>query len=164
MQIQPRTTAARAQRLVTVLALAAIFGGIGFHWADAPAKQDVQVLGQQIRGSGSTPPGKGKGLEKRNFLIDGDAQDLYPTIETTLDLTITNPNNFPIRVTSLTVTVGDASGDCSSEYVGVTGFTGGPALIVPENGTAPKSLPLTMSADAPDECQGAVFPMTYEGK
>jgi hypothetical protein len=171
MQAEPRTTAARARHLVMVLALAAAaFGGIGFHGAENPAGQGVEVLGRQIKGSGPQsssngpqPSGNANGATKKDFLIEGSVAGLYPTIQTTLDLTITNPNNFAVKITSLTVTVGDASVDCASTYVNVVNFAGTPDLIVPKNGTAPKSLPLTMSADAPDECQGAVFPMTYAG-
>src|SRR5438309_10808794 len=66
----------------------------------------TNVLGEQLPGSsprpaaGTTSPVDGG----RPFAIAGDAGDLYPGIQhKTLVLTVTNPNPFLIRVTSLDV-------------------------------------------------------------
>ena len=99
--------------------------------------------------------------EKRDFTVSGEVQGLYPGAQRELVLTVGNPHNFDIRVSSLTVRVGNAGPGCSGANVVPTDFTG--ALVVPGKGTAEQSVPVAMVADPPDACRNATFPLTFGG-
>jgi hypothetical protein len=78
-----------------------------------------------------------------------------------LVLTVTNPEHFPIEVTSLTVTVLDATPLCKATNIQVSPFSG--PLVVPGNGSATTHLTIQLAHSAPDACQGVVFPLSYSG-
>jgi hypothetical protein len=100
--------------------------------------------------------------DKKNFQISGQVSGLYPGAQKQLNLSVSNPNNFAINVTSLTVTVGSPGVvGCAQSNVAVTNFSG--SLIVAKNATVTKSLPINMLSSAPDQCRGATFPLTFGG-
>jgi hypothetical protein len=100
--------------------------------------------------------------DKKNFQISGQVSGLYPGAQKQLNLSVSNPNNFPINVTSLAVTVGGPGVvGCAQSNVAVTNFSG--SLIVAKNATVTKSLPINMLSSAPDQCRGATFPLTFGG-
>jgi hypothetical protein len=100
--------------------------------------------------------------DKKNFQISGQVSGLYPGAQKQLNLSVSNPNNFPINVTSLAVTVGSPGVvGCAQSNVAVTNFSG--SLIVAKNATVAKSLPINMLPSAPDQCRGATFPLTFGG-
>jgi hypothetical protein len=100
--------------------------------------------------------------DKKNFQISGQVSGLYPGAQKQLNLSVSNPNNFAINVTALTVTVGSPGVvGCAQSNVAVTNFSG--SLIVAKNATVTKSLPINMLSSAPDQCRGATFPLTFGG-
>ena len=128
-----------------------------------------RVLAVRIDGSGTNTNngnangnGNSNGNDKKDFTITGDIFGLYPGVQNTpLVLTVFNPNNFDITVQSLTVSVGDAGPGCPGSQITATNFSG--SLNVPSGGTAIKSLPITMVANAPQECETADWLLTYRG-
>ena len=84
-------------------------------------------------------------------------------------LTASNDNNFPIVVNRLTATatgVDAAHQSCpltigGEPIVNITPFVG--AVVIGGNGSAARSLTITMSDQAPDACSGADFILSYSG-
>jgi hypothetical protein len=102
------------------------------------------------------PPGKDGA-----FRISGSADGLYPGFAGPLVLTVTNPEHFPIKVTSLTVAVSSASALCNAANIHVSAFSG--PLVVPATGSATTHLTIQLVHAAPDACQGVSFPLSYAG-
>lgn len=119
---------------------------------------------------------------KSGFTISGDASALmYPGVTQTVNLVFTNPNNFDLKVLSVTITVQSGTTKVGNPNPGCVGtqnlvvarpFTG-PA-VVPKNST--KSLsdlhvptaqwPVVQMPNLPfsqDACQDTTFHMTYTG-
>lgn len=115
------------------------------------------------------------------FTISGNVSGLLaPGVSRPLDLALTNPNNKPVSVTNLTVTVQavvravSAVGPCGTADYAVTQYSGPYPLTVPGSGTAslstlgvaPSALPkLTMlnTATNQDGCKGATLTLAYSG-
>ena len=100
----------------------------------------------------------------QNFTITGDAAGLFPGGTVQLPLTINNPNQQDIRVTSITVTVTDSSSaSCGTSFLRTSNYTG-PGFVVGANGSNTISLPIAMSRSAPDACQSVTFTLSYLAK
>lgn len=81
-------------------------------------------------------------------------------------LTVTNPNNQAIRVTSLSYSVNNASSACTKANLAPTTETVSFSVVVPKNsslGGTTFPLPVSMSPSAVDACQNASFPLTLTG-
>jgi hypothetical protein len=141
---------------LVALVLSAVVVYFAHHWASPslaphPARLRVALVAN----------GKDKD-DKKNFQISGQVSGLYPGAQKQLNLGVSNPNNFAINVTTLTVTVGSPGVvGCAQSNVAATSFTG--SLIVAKNATVTKSLPINMLPSAPDQCRGATFPLTFGG-
>lgn len=88
----------------------------------------------------------------------------YPGVPRCLTYTVTNPNQFPIKVTQLEVDLvtSSAPSSCPSRNLDLrkTKFLG--SLTVPATGTKATSVPINMLDNAnQDRCQGVVFSFTY---
>lgn len=115
------------------------------------------------------------------FTISGNLAGLLaPGVSLPLDLTLANPNNKPLSVTNLTVTVQSvtrapgATRPCSTADYGVTQYSGPYPLTVPANGSAtlsglgvaPASRPKVSMINAPtnqDGCKSATLTLAYSG-
>ncbi|MGH8973283.1 MAG: hypothetical protein ACRD0C_08760 [Acidimicrobiia bacterium] len=112
-------------------------------------------------------------LIKKDFGISGGAgQVLYPGVSTKLNLRISNPFNFAIRVVSLSVTAKDAPG-CPATNLETTGASFSRAVVVPANSARSLSA-LVPAEDWPqlqllntnanqDSCKNVEFALNYEG-
>lgn len=122
-----------------------------------------------LRGSGTStlhataPSGvpTGAASPKPGFRISGSVGGLYPGDSAPLMLTVTNPQQFAIVVTSIATTAGSPNPGCVAGYLTVAGFSG--QLTVAAQGSGQISVPVTLSHAAPNACQGAIFPLTYSG-
>lgn len=93
------------------------------------------------------------------FTIAGEIDGLYPGAARTLDATVTNPYPFAIRVSSVTVIVGDAGPSCPATMLEVGGSAGG--VEVAGHATGIVLLEVRMEMRAPDACQGATWPLRF---
>ena len=100
--------------------------------------------------------------EDPSFAIRGSVSGLAPGVTSQLVLKIANPFGFPISVTGLTVTVGDAGGSCVGQDLHVQPFHG--PLQVPAHGTATTLLQVTLSNSSSNTCQAATWPLAYSGQ
>jgi len=96
-----------------------------------------------------------------SFTIKGDARGLYPGRRARLAVTVSNRNDFAIRVTSIRVRVGNATG-CARTNLAVGNFRG--TLRVGAKRKRRVWLPIAMRRSAPDACMGARFKLTYSGR
>jgi len=90
--------------------------------------------------------------------------DLYPGGQGAAQFTVTNPNPYPVQLTSIsftTVTSGnEANCPATNLTVAATIDLSASPISVPANGqSGTESVPgaFTLSASAPDGCQGVVF-------
>jgi hypothetical protein len=119
---------------------------------------DARVLGEKLAGNGKD---SGGGNDKKDFTIAGQVTGLYPGATRPLVLTLTNANNFAIRVSTLTVRVAHLSG-CAGANLEVAPYPAG-SVVIPGNGTATTTLGVHMAADPPDACKDRTFDLTYSG-
>lgn len=128
----------------TVLALAV--GGVAFAaWTSTGS------------GSGSVTAGTAKALQVSGTSV----ADLYPSESKTVQFTVTNPNDYAVKLNSLTptVTVSGGSG-CTVANSLVTATTqafAASADRIAKNGSTVVPVVVAMGADSDNGCQGAVF-------
>lgn len=95
----------------------------------------------------------------------GQTPLLYPGVVRSLPVTFTNPNNFDIYITSyrvsVSVPVSNATACPASSLQVPTGtVTPNPRLTVVKNGSVITTVPIKLSADAPEGCQQVTFAIT----
>ena len=95
------------------------------------------------------------------FAITGQVDGLYPGADMTLDARVTNPYQFPIRVTSVGVTVQDAGPACPAWVIEVRDSHA--EVDIPPNATGTVPLSIRMDPTAPDACQGATWRLRFAG-
>jgi hypothetical protein len=96
------------------------------------------------------------------FTISGSVNGLAPGVGSQFPLTVSNPYDFPIKVTTLTATVGDAGASCLGQSVQVQPLRH--PVQVPARGSAIALLAVTLSNSSPNVCQKATWPVTYGGQ
>ncbi|HZR12034.1 MAG TPA: hypothetical protein VFC33_02175 [Acidimicrobiia bacterium] len=96
------------------------------------------------------------------FSLRGEVDGLYPSATRTLAVRVDNPNAIPLRVTTVAVTVHDASPRCLATNLATSGFSG--ALVVPARGSDSIGVTVRMARTAPDACQDATFPLTLSAQ
>jgi hypothetical protein len=96
------------------------------------------------------------------FTISGSVDGLAPGVGSQLPLTVSNPYDFPIKVTTLTVGAGDAGGPCLGKSLEVQPLGG--TVQVPARGSATTLLAVTLLKSSPEICQQATWPLTYGGQ
>lgn len=162
--------------LLIMLAIAALIAlqDRGTPTSPGPGRVLLTGFGSSLTGFGSSlngtvvastrsASGRATGTKSRPpFSIAGGVTGLYPGLTAPMVLTVSNPGQTQITVTSVTTSVGDASASCLAGDVSVSAFSG--RLVVPAHGSATLSVSATMAHSAPDGCQGAVFPFTYTGQ
>jgi hypothetical protein len=112
-------------------------------------------------GNNGNGQGNGGGQDHKDFAVTGAVTGLVPGANGNLVLKVSNPNNFQIEVTSITVAAGNASAQCTASNLVTTGFSG--SLLVPANGTVNRAVPIKLKPTAGDGCKNASFPLTYGG-
>jgi hypothetical protein len=92
------------------------------------------------------------------FTLHTAVHGLYPNGTVTASVTVDNPQSRPLQVIAATATIGDASAACSASNLAAAPFSGTIAVAPHSQSVVPVSV--HMSANAPDACQGATFPLT----
>jgi hypothetical protein len=116
---------------------------------------------------GSTPP-KTLLSSGTDFTITGSVVGLAPGVTGSLVLTVTNPKSVPITVQTLSASpsaTSPAPATCPFSNLDLSqAVFNGPGFVVgPKNGTATRSLPISLKSTAGDGCQGVTFPLDYAG-
>jgi len=111
-------------------------------------------------------PSNGNGNCVKSFGVSvGQSQTLYPGLVRTLPVTYSNPNSFDILVTTYRVSVtvpSSQSSACPASSLQVPSGTVSlnPPLTAPRNGSVATTIPIKLSANAPDGCQSVTFTIT----
>ena len=147
------------------------------------------TLGVTASGTGVTPSSTtatlvvDSKLSAKPFALGGSVVGaLYPGVQArVVDLTVSNPNNQPIKITNLGVTVravtrgGSAVNGCSAGDFAVRQYSGSYPLVVPANtpataltslGVPASALPTVTFIDAPrnqDACRAVTVELAYTG-
>jgi hypothetical protein len=95
------------------------------------------------------------------FQITGEVDGLHPGAGATLEARVSNPHPFAIRVISTSATVLDANPGCPASMLEIGDLTA--AVLVPPGATATVPLDVRMRVGAPDACQGATWPLEFNG-
>lgn len=109
----------------------------------------------------ATMPTAAKGLQP--FAIEGEITNLYPGARVPLNVRVTNPHDLPLRVRSIGVEVQDSDlTGCGREWVR-PGRQVNISTLVPPKSTSFLSYPVWMLDDAPVDCRGATWPLSFTG-
>lgn len=152
---------ATVRRVVLLLIAGVFLAAIAQLWFGAGHRVLFGIAGNGSAAVSPSPASEGAQGRSDRFGISGGVNGLYPGASLPLVLTISNPHEFKVVVTSVTTLVGTPNAGCSSTNLTVTPFSG--SLPVPADGTAQLTVMATLSHAAPDACQGAVFPLEYKG-
>jgi hypothetical protein len=144
----------RGKAILSVAATAAVIVNAGVAWAY-----------WSLNGTGTGVAVADSAVELKLEARSDDSAPLYPGGSSNLDVTVTNQNDFPIRITTLSlageVTADDDHRDAGCRSTGVS--VSSSALIVnwqvPRNTVGAFSVPggLRMTNDSDSACQGATF-------
>jgi hypothetical protein len=169
------------QRLLAATAGTAVVAGASvIAWHELSAKPTGSTLYSGVQAAtsnngnngnnGNGGSANGNGNTPHTFTISGSLSGVYPGEGTVTPayvyLTVTNPNNQNIQVTSLTLSVGDASPACRAANLAPATETVSFSVVVPKNsqvGGTTFAMPIRMLDSAPDACQNATFPLTLSG-
>jgi hypothetical protein len=111
-------------------------------------------------------PSNGNGNCAKTFGVTvGQTQTLYPGLIRALPVTYSNPNQFDILVSSYGVSVSvpvSKAAACPASNLEVPSgtVTLNPKLTAPKKGSVATTIPIKLSADAPDGCQLVSFTIT----
>ena len=170
--MQPSWLRSPLQRLVAVTAGTAVVAGVSLTiWKlDSHPTGTAIYSGVQAAKTDAGNNGNGNGNAPHTFTISGSLSGVYPGEGTATPayvyLTVTNPNNQSIEVTSLTLRVGDASPDCRAANLAPTTETVRFSVVVPKGssiGGTSFAMPISMLDSVPDACQKVTFPLTLSG-
>jgi hypothetical protein len=132
--------------------------------------------GNNGNGNGGTNGNNGNGQTNKQFVVNDAskvppvASLLYPGGQLPWEISVYNPNNFAISVTSIAGSVGQPTtisgvavpaSTCASSTVRVDTLS--TPLTIDANSTVQTSLTVRMSNDAPNGCKNLKFPLTYSG-
>jgi hypothetical protein len=123
-------------------------------------------------GNGPTPPANppAKTFTISGVIAEGSGRELAPGVPRTLLLTLKNDNKQAIKVTSLKVNaVDDPNCDADLLLIGTPAAPGSGSIStdvrIAANGVATDvPFPITLSAEATDDCQGVKWALTYSGQ
>jgi hypothetical protein len=108
----------------------------------------------------TTPPGQNKPHEGGpRFTISGSVDGLWPGGRRSLVVIADNPYPFDIVLTSLSVTVGDASVACPGSFLHISSLTA--EVRIAGGGQRAIELAASLDADAANDCQGATWALSY---
>jgi hypothetical protein len=129
-------------------------------------------------GAGAATASTAQNLTIKDVNDPGNADDVtvtpafFPGSTNNVGFTVENPNPFPVKITTITLTVGNSTNNslCAGTNVTVNGSAQLPApvdlVVPPKAGTVNgfKAInyvgALSMIEDANDACQGAVLPIS----
>lgn len=129
------------------------------------------VLAPAANGNGGgnancVEPSNGNGNCEKSFRVTvGQTQALYPGLPRTVPVTYSNPHNFDIFIATYRVSVtvpGSLASACPASNLEVPSgtITLNPRLTAPKNSSVATTIPIRLSASAPDGCQQVAFTIT----
>ena len=145
---------------VTVLAIG---GGVAYAAWSSSGSGSGSVASTTSANSTISPVAGAVGLypgHTVSFQVTINNPNDYP-VTVTRKVRVTNPNNLDIKVTRLDTLVGRPSPNCPANAVTVDALAA--PVLVAKNASADVNLTVRMARTAPDTCKNLVFPLTYSG-
>jgi hypothetical protein len=96
------------------------------------------------------------------FPITGSASGLAPGVERELLLKVSNPFDWSITVTHLTVQVSDSTAVCRASDLQVSDFNG--RLVIPRHQERTQAVTMMLRGSSPDSCQEQTWPLSFGGQ
>ena len=106
--------------------------------------------------------GVARAATDHDFVLSADFRGLYPNADLLVPVSVYNPQRYDLAVHAATAIVSDAGPQCPATNVIAHTFSGD--VVIPSHRTAIVSVRMQMLASAPNECQGAVFPLTFDAR
>jgi hypothetical protein len=91
--------------------------------------------------------------------VTGEVDGLYPGVVKMLDVRVTNPQPFTIRVTSVATAVDSADPSCPGSMLDIGGVRA--PVDVPSGATGTVPIAVHMDGNAPESCQGVTFTLDF---
>jgi hypothetical protein len=112
-------------------------------------------------------PASGATIQNLVVHTTSDLSNLYPGVKKDLDLTVDNPNSFPVQVTDISADITGGTGACPTTNVTFTNTAASLPLLSPGSTGTAIALPdaVEMLLSAPAACSGVPFSVdvTVEG-
>ncbi|MFD5830822.1 hypothetical protein [Lentzea sp. NPDC060358] len=129
----------------------------------------IAALGGGIAYAAWSSSGSGDGLVKSTTSKDSaitsvSGAGLYPGAVVDVVVSIDNPNDYPVRVTSIADSSSKPAGTCAAGTVTTSSAGTSFTPVLPAKGSQTYTLKAKMSADATDACQNVTFvvPLTAQ--
>ncbi len=106
--------------------------------------------------------GTARAATDHDFVMTADFRGLYPNADLVVPVSVYNPQPYDLAVLAAAVVVGDAGPECPASNVIAHTFSGD--IVVPSHHTAVVPVRVQMLVSAPDDCQGAMFPLTFDAR
>lgn len=132
--------------LTALLAVAAMMGATVAAYA---------ALGAADRAA----PGQQPSIEPSPVRVTGNVEDLFPGVTTPLQIRVRNRTAGPVRLRWVRAVVSRPNTGCDPRYLQTEQID--PHVRIRAQGRVDLEMPITLSADAPDGCQDAIFPILY---
>ena len=164
----------RASSVITLGVVAALGAAVlVFSGPQTPTEDALVAVGStgnsanpSCRGTNNsscvTNPNGGGPVKTMTVTVTGPAGLLYPTVTRNVTVLVANPFAFDIVVTSLDVQVSAPANrpDCRSVDLQRPGNPMTRSMTVASGGSNSTTFPVHLTADAPDSCKGAIWPVT----
>ncbi len=131
--------------LTALLAVVAVMGATVAAYA---------ALGAADRAAPAQPS-----IEPSPVRVTGNVEGLYPGVATPLQIRVRNRTAGPVRLRWVRAVVSRPNAGCDPRYLQTEQID--PHQRIPALGRIDLEMPITLSADAPDGCQDAIFPILY---
>jgi hypothetical protein len=125
----------------------------------------VVVMGASVAAYGALggadrgPLPRAASIEPSPVRVTGNVENLFPGVTTPLPIRVRNRTDGPVRLQWVRAIVGEPSAGCDPSYLQAARID--PHRRIPPRGSIDLVMPLTLSSEAPDGCQDAIFPFLY---
>ena len=98
-------------------------------------------------------------IEPSPVRVTGNVENLFPGVTTALPIRVRNRTDGPVRLRWVRAIVGEPTAGCDPRYLQAARID--PRVRIPRRGRIDLEMPITLSNEAPDGCQDAIFPFLY---
>jgi hypothetical protein len=138
------------RRAIALMSLAGLLAGIA--WVGPRPGGRPPTIGATAVSSKSGP----------SVVVTGWSDMLFPGQMGSLTVRVANRRAFKVEVRSIAVTTANASGGCPATHLWLTSYRG--HLKIASHHHKQVALPVYLGGAAPDSCQNALFPLSFETK
>lgn len=129
----------------------------------AVAALSVALVGGSIAWAAWSSSASGTGTANSTTSVNstitpnGTGNVLYPGAVASYDVTVNNPNQYPVKVTSISAGSSNEVGGCTAGTVTSDAVASAPDSVIAAGATGVYTLTVRMNADAADACKAQTF-------